>query len=173
MTNNRRLSLVLCAGVALVWCPRLKAQVDRPPGLLQDLVDVSADFHEYRNTYFLADKLTGFDPATGAGAITWARHQLSPRIAFSNMENVLRPFDGVTFPEGEYAINPALPFSIQFVSPRTVRIRLRTGPQVRPEGPSPMLVGEPPRDSSWKLARFTGGYRCTSAAGAGTILENP
>src|SRR5664280_2861782 len=96
--NNYRLSLVLCASLALVWCPRLKAQVDRPPGLLQDLVDVSADFHEYRNTYFLADKLTGFDPATGAGAITWARHQLSPRIAFSNMENVLRPFDGVTFP---------------------------------------------------------------------------
>jgi len=38
------------------------------------------------------------------------------------------------------AINPALPFSIQFVSPRTVRIRLRTGPQVRAEEPSPMLA---------------------------------
>ena len=173
MIKNHRLSLVLCAGLVLLWTPRLKAQVDRPPGLLQDLVDVSADFHEYRNTYFLADKLTGFDPATGAGAITWARHQLSPRIAFSNMENVLRPFDGVTFPEGEYAINPSLPFSIQFVSPRTVRIRIRTGPQVRAEEPSPMLVGEPPRDSSWKLARITGGYRYTGTAGSVTILENP
>ena len=159
--------------MALVWSPRLKAQVDRPPGLLQDLVDVSADFHEYRNTYFLADKLTGFDPATGAGAITWARHQLTPRIAFSNMENILRPFDGSTFPEGEYAVNPALPFSIQFVSPRTVRIRLQTGPQVGADEPSPMLVGEPPRDGSWKLARITGGYRYTSAAGSVTILENP
>src|ERR1035441_6201919 len=152
---NHRLSLLLGASLALAWSPRLIAQVDRPPGLLQDLVDVSADFHEYRNTYFLADKLTGFDPATGSGAITWARHQLAPRIAFSNMENVLRPFDGVTFPEGEYAVNPALPFSIQFVSPRTVRIRLRTGPQVGTELPSPMLVGEPPRDGSWKLARIT------------------
>ena len=149
------------------------AQVDRPPGLLQDLVDVSADFHEYRNTYFLADKLTGFDPVTGTGAITWARHQLAPRIAFSNMENVLRPFDGITFPEGEYAINPALPFSIQFVSPRTVRIRLRTGPQVRAEEPSLMLAGEPPRDGSWKLAPIAGGYRYTSVAGSVTILENP
>ena len=173
MIKNHRLSLVLCAGLVLLWTPRLKAQVDRPPGLLQDLVDVSADFHEYRNTFFLADKLTGFDPATGTGAITWARHQLSPRIAFSNMENVLRPFDGVTFPEGEYAINPALPFSIQFVSPRTVRVRLRTGPQVGAEQPSPMLVAEPPRDSSWKLDRITGGYRYTSTAGSVTILENP
>src|SRR5664280_2736425 len=142
--NNYRLSLVLCASLALLWCPRLQAQVDRPPGLLQDLVDISADFHEYRNTYFLADKLSGFDPATGTGAITWTRHQLSPRIAFSNMETVLRPFDGVTFPEGEYAINPALPFSIQFVSPRAVRIRLRTGPQVGAEQPSAMPVAGPP-----------------------------
>jgi alpha-D-xyloside xylohydrolase len=171
--TTHRISLVLYASLALLWSPRLKAQVDRPPGLLQDLVDVSSDFHEYRNTYFLADKVTGFDSATGAGAITWARHQLSPRIAFSNMENVLRPFDGVTFPEGEYAINPALPFSIEFVSPRTVRIRIRTGPQVRTEEPSPMLVGEPPRDSSWKLARITGGYRYTSTAGSVTILEDP
>src|ERR1017187_7065626 len=113
--TNHRLSLVLCASLVLLWSPRLKAQVDRPPGLLQDLVDISPDFHEYRNTFFLADKLTGFDSAAGTGSITWTRHQLSPRIAFSNMENVLRPFDGVTFPEGEYAINPALPFSIQFV----------------------------------------------------------
>ena len=55
LTNNRRLSLLLCAALALLGSPRLKAQVDRPPGLLQDLVDVSPDFHEYRNSYFLAD----------------------------------------------------------------------------------------------------------------------
>ena len=69
MTNNRRLSLLFCAGLTLLWSPRLKAQVDRPPGLLNDLVDISADFHEYRNTFFLADKLAGFDPATGGGAL--------------------------------------------------------------------------------------------------------
>jgi alpha-D-xyloside xylohydrolase len=165
---------VLFAVLALMLCPGLKAQVDHQPGLLSDLVDISADFHQYRNTYFLADKLTGFDPATGAGTLNWTRNQLIPRIAFSNMENNLEPFKGSTFPEGEYAINPALPFSIQFVSPRTVRIRLRTGPQVRPEEPSPMLVGEPPRDNSWKLAKITGGYRYTSTAGGSvTIMENP
>jgi alpha-D-xyloside xylohydrolase len=141
------------------------APVDQPPGLLSDLVDISADFHEYRNTYFLADKLATFDPASGAGVISWARNQLYPRIAFSDMENVLRPFEGVTFPEGEYAVNPTLPFSIQFVSPRTVGIRVRTGPQVKAE--------EPPRDDSWRMARITGGFRYTSAAGSVTILENP
>jgi alpha-D-xyloside xylohydrolase len=173
MAGNRRLSLLLCAALALMWCTRLKAQVDRPPGLLSDLVDISGDFHEYRNTYFLADKLAQFDPASGVGAIAWTRNQLYPRIAFDNMENVLQPFAGVTFPEGEYAVNPSLPFSIQFVSPRAVRIRIRTGPQVRAEGPDPMLVREPPRDDSWRMARIAGGYRYTSVAGSVTILEDP
>src|ERR1035441_2846259 len=37
-----------------------------------------------------------------------------------------------------------------------------------------VLVGEPPRDSSWKLSRITGGYKYTSTAGGSvTILENP
>src|SRR5208283_5350961 len=123
MSPNGRLPLLLCAGFVLTCCARLNAQVDRPPGLVSDLVDISPDFHEYRNTFFLADKLAQFDPATGAGAIAWTRNQLYPRIAFNNMENVLQPFAGVTFPEGEYAVNPSLPFSIQFVSPRAVRIR--------------------------------------------------
>ena len=174
MINQRRLSLVLFAVLAVMFCPRLTAQVDHPPGLLNDLVDISADFHEYRNTFFLADKLTGFDPATGAGTLNWTRNQQVPRIAFSNMVTNLEPFRGVTFPEGEYAINPALPFSIQFVSPRTVRIRLRTGPLMRSEEPSPMLVGEPPTDKSWKLEKIAGGYRYTSTAGPSvTVLENP
>src|ERR1039458_10144583 len=80
MASNGRLSLLLCAGLALMWCTRLKAQVDRPPGLLSDLVDISGDFHEYRNRCFLADKLADFDPASGVGAITWTRNQLYPRI---------------------------------------------------------------------------------------------
>jgi alpha-D-xyloside xylohydrolase len=148
--------------------------VEHEPGLLSDRLDVSTDFQEYRNTYFLADKLAGFDPATGAGTLTWTRNQLIPRIAFDNMEKTLEPFRGATFPEAEYAINPALPFSIQFVSPRTVRIRLRTGPQVGAEEPSLMLVGEPPRDNSWKLDKIAGGYRYTSTAGGSvTVLENP
>jgi alpha-D-xyloside xylohydrolase len=173
MAGSRRFSLLLCAALALLWCTRLKAQVDRPPGLLSDLVDISGDFHEYRNTYFLADKLAQFDPASGVGAIAWTRNQLYPRIAFDNMENVLQPFAGVTFPEGEYAVNPSLPFSIQFVSPRAVRIRIRTGPEVRADQPSPMLVREPPRDDSWRMARIAGGYRYTSVAGSVTILEDP
>jgi len=79
-----------------------------------------------------------------------------PRIAFNNMEPVLQPFEGLTFPGREYAVNPSLPFSIQFVSPRTVRIRIKTGVVAGPEAPSPMLVGEPPHDNSWKMEKVAG-----------------
>ena len=46
-------------------CPRLTAQVDHQPGLLNDILDISPDFHDYTNTFFLADSLASFDPATG------------------------------------------------------------------------------------------------------------
>src|ERR1035438_706240 len=118
------------------------ASANQPPGLLNDLLDISSDFHDYTNTYFLADRLLGFDPVKGEGTVVWRRNELAPRIAFSNMEAVLRTFGGNTFPDREYAVDPALPFSIQFVSPRTVRIRMKTGVQVRPDAPSLMLVGD-------------------------------
>ena len=164
------LPLVLC----VASCPILSgAPADQPPVMLSDPVDVSGDFHDFKNTYFLADSLSGFDPATGAGNITWQRNHLYPRIAFNTMEGMLRPFGGVTFPEVEYAVNPTLPLSIQFVSPRTVRIRVKTGVDAKPPAEELMLVGEPPRDSSWRMSKIEGGYRYTSAAGSVTVLEKP
>jgi alpha-D-xyloside xylohydrolase len=154
--------------------PQLRAGAgNQPPTLLSDLVDISSDFRDYTSGYFLADHLAGFDPATATGKLVWQRNQLSPRIAFSNMEAVLQPFNGVTFPEGEYAINPELPFSIEFVTPRTVRIRLKTGPEIKPEGQSLMLAGPVPRDTSWKMSKVDRGYRYTSSAGSVTIMEKP
>jgi alpha-D-xyloside xylohydrolase len=165
----------LLGGLFLLLAPvsALAQPANTPPPLLSDLVDVSPDFRDYRNAYYLADSLSGFDPATGRGSLTWLRHQLVPRIAFDNMEAVLRPFEGVVFPDREYATNPALPFEIQLVSPRTVRLRLRTGPRLRPDEPSLMLVREPGRDSSWATTRVDGGYRYASAVGSVTVLEKP
>jgi alpha-D-xyloside xylohydrolase len=170
---GRGVRLALGSALALMCAVPSSAQADHPPGLVSDLVDVSLDFREYRNTYFLADKLATFDPVTASGTIAWARNQLVPRIAFSNMETVFKPFDGVTFPDGEYAVNPALPLAIEFVSPRTVRIRIKTGPQVKPAEPSLMLVAEPRHDTSWKMTRIAGGYRYASSAGSVSVFENP
>jgi alpha-D-xyloside xylohydrolase len=59
------------------------------------------------------------------------------------------------------------------VSPRTVRLRLRTGPEVRPDPEELMLVAEPGTDTSWKHETIAGGHRYTSAAGSVTISEQP
>jgi alpha-D-xyloside xylohydrolase len=167
---RRLLQLVLALGSASV----LMAQSgNQPPVLLSDLVDISRDFRDYTNTYFLADHLAAFDPNTRTGSLAWQRNQLVPRIAFNNMEAVLRPFDGVTFPENEYAINPELAFSIELVTPRTVRLRLKTGPEMKPESQSLMLAGPVPRDTSWKMTKVEGGYRYASTAGSITVLEKP
>jgi alpha-D-xyloside xylohydrolase len=151
----------------------IAAQVGhQTPTLLNDVVDVSTDFTSYANAYYVADSLASFDAATARGTIRWQRHQRSPRIAFNNMEAILVPFKGVVFPEAEYEVNPALPFSVEFITPRTVRIRLTTG-DARADGPSLMLAAEPPHDSSWRYEEIPGGHRFSSAAGSLTIRAAP
>jgi len=170
--RSRRRLLPLLLLVASVSA--LAAQSgNQPPVLLSDLVDISRDFADYTNTFFLADRLSTFDPAAATGTIVWRRHQLAPRIAFSNMEATLRPFEGQTFPENEYAVNPELTFSLEFVTPRTVRLRLKTGPGTAPDGPSLMLAGPVPRDTSWTTTKVEGGYRYTGAGGSVTVIEKP
>jgi alpha-D-xyloside xylohydrolase len=166
--------LALGIGASLLFVPALfGASANQPPGLLSDVVDISGDFHDYANTFFLADTLTSFDPVTATGTISWRRNQMGPRIAFDNMEAGLHPYPGDTFPGGEYAVDPVLPFSIEFVSQRTVRIHIKTSTTPRPDVPSPMLVGEPPHDSSWKYSAVEGGHRYTSSQGSVTILTSP
>src|SRR5580658_6306652 len=130
--------------------------------LLNEPVDVSGDFRNFANTYFLADKLADFDPATGEGTIEWQRAQYYTRQAFDNMLAVVKPVDPNEFPTTEYAANPSLPFSIQFVSPRTIRLRITSGPQFHKPQEELMLVGPVPADHSWQYEKIPGGHRYTS-----------
>jgi len=164
-------SLSLLAGAPL--SALAQGAGNQPPALLSDLVDVSRDFRDYTNAYYVADTLAGFDPATGTGRVKYRRNQVVPRLAFNNMEQGLRPFEGAVFPAIEYPVDPELGFSVQFISPRAVRLRFRTGPEVRPDGEELMLAGEPGRDASWKYEKVAGGHRYTSAAGSLTITESP
>ena len=115
-----------------------------------------------------------FDPATASGKITWQRAAYSTRQAFDNMLAVINPVEPNEFPGIEYEANPTLPFRLEFVSPNTVRICLQTGPELKPETESLMLVGgKAPKDNSWKYGKIEGGHRYTSACGSVTVLEKP
>lgn len=175
---NRRTTLatVLLASLSSVVAGTVPARAqagNQPPRLLNDIVDVSRDYHDFTNAFYVADRLTGFDPATASGQLTWVRHQLLPLFAFDNMRAGLRPFPGAVFPAKEYPVNPTFPFSLQFISPRTVRLRLGTGAPFRRDGESLMLVKEPGRDTSWRYERVEGGHRYSSAYGSVTVREQP
>ena len=141
--------------------------------LLNDPVDLSGDFRDFSDIYYLADTLTDFDPVTGAGKINYQRAQYSTSMSFNHMVAAIKPVEPNEFPADQYAANPSLPFAIEFVSPRTFRIRLPSGPQFHKPQEELMLVGEVPHDDSWKYGKVEGGYRYTSAYGSVTILENP
>lgn len=148
--------------------------VDEAGPLLGEPKDVSSDFYDFKNLYYFADQLTDYNPSTGAGKLTWTRSQFSTRQAFNHMASGLDPVAPNEFPANEYAANPVFPFSLEFVSPNTVRIRAKTGTQVKPEGESLMLVGgKAPKDGSWKYQKIEGGHRYTNACGTVTLSENP
>ena len=171
---SRRVQLIgIACAVAAVSVASQAQQPATSPSLLADRVDVSPDFRDFANNYYVADAVVQFDPATASGTLKWVRNNRYPRLAFNYIEGVLRPFAGVIFPEKEYDVDPVWPFSIQFVTPRTVRIRVKTGPDIRPAEPSLMLVREPPVDTSWKYSKVEGGHRYTSSAGSVTVSEKP
>jgi alpha-D-xyloside xylohydrolase len=166
------LGAVLNAGALIAsTCATLAANPTLP--LLNEPIDVSGDFRDFSDTYYLADRLAEFDPATHSGKIGYQRAQYFTRQAFDNMLAVLRPVEPNEFPGNEYAANPVLPFSIDFVSPKAIRIRATSGPQFAKPAEELMLAGPVPRDDSWKYSRIEGGHQYTSAFGSVTILEKP
>ena len=148
---------------------------DRNQELLNEPFDISGDFRNFSNTYYLADSLSSFDPKSGKGEVTYKRYEYISREAFNNMMGVLRPVEPNEFPTGEYAGSPSLPFSIEFISPRTIRLKTSSRFQVKPDKESLMIVnGKPPHDnSSWKYKKIDGGFNYTSPFGSVTITQSP
>ncbi|HMG67208.1 MAG TPA: TIM-barrel domain-containing protein, partial [Chitinophagaceae bacterium] len=141
--------------------------------LVNEPIDISPDFRNFSNSYFLADSLAFFDPATVSGTVKWQQNHYVRRLAFNNELAALRPSGGLVFPETEYAINPVLPFSIQFISPRSFRIRMNSGATTHEEKDSLMLVKEPVTDQSWKYTKTKDGYLYTSQYGSVSIKSYP
>src|ERR1017187_8183592 len=144
-----------------------------PFTLLNDPVDVSGDFRAMENFYYLADKVSGFDPASHSGKIVYQRAQFAVRHAFDNDLAVVSSAKPNEFPDNQYAANPEMPFSIDFISPRALRIHMTSGPQVHPPQPELMLAGPVPTDDSWKYEKISGGHGSAGPAASLTILENP
>jgi alpha-D-xyloside xylohydrolase len=115
-------------------------------------VDPSEEFAKQHNHFFVGQKLEYFDPRSASGKIRWGGFSLEQRVSY---HQVTLPFADqkawIDVPPNEYEDVQDLPFSISFVTPRTVRLRLAARPQGVPEEGSLMLDGESPTDgSSWE-----------------------
>jgi len=133
------------------------------PKLLNSLVDVSADFDQVDHEYFLADRLTRYDPATGLGELAWLRHGRFLDWAFNKIGLRFKPLGGKELPQEDYPVDPVLRFRLSFAGPRTARLRFWSAPLEEPAGPSPMLVAAGAGDSSWQV----------TAEGARTVWIGP
>jgi alpha-D-xyloside xylohydrolase len=141
--------------------------------LLGDPVDISQDFSKIENTYFLSNRVLAFDPTTGTGTLEWKRYARRPTYSFNKMDKGLSPVtQNEEFPT-EYDANPAVSFSIEFVSPRTIRLRMKTSHGPLSNEPSLMLVAAPLKDNSWRVEQTEKAIIYKSAYGSVTLIKDP
>ncbi|HCV81076.1 MAG TPA: alpha-xylosidase [Zunongwangia profunda] len=173
MTKLKTLQIVFAIlGISSFWT--IKAQIQNSQ-TLNEPIDISKDFENYENTFYFADELVSFNPETGQGALKYKRYEYQTRQAFNNM--LMKP-DRVPaneFPATEYAESPELPFQIQFVSDRTVRIKMISGPQFNQPKESLMLVEgtAPNHPELWNYTAIDGGHQFSSDHGKVEIISNP
>jgi alpha-D-xyloside xylohydrolase len=147
--------------------PQLHAQV------LGDPVDVSKDFKPLESTYFVADEAVSYDPATGEGTLKWTRYSRQPNLSFNKVDLQFARANSTDFPPEQYDRDPELPFSLTFVSPRTVRLRVSTRAVPLGDGQSLMLAGKVPKDDTWRRDEWDGAITYTSEFGQVRLLKSP
>jgi len=110
--------------------------------LLNKTVDIRASFVGMENLVFNAAKVSTFDIERQTGKLTWDRYSEKPRMAFNQIGLGYEKTLIWEFPP-EYEENPTYPFTVSFISDRTIRLRFELGSKVKKEEASLMLLKEP------------------------------
>ena len=165
--SRRAVLLVICFLFLIALSTRLQAQV------LGDPVDVSQDFQKMENVYFIGSSVKSFDTATGQGTLQWDRYLRNTTLSFNKIDVGLARGRATEFPGSEYDQDPVLPFSISFVSPRTIRLRMSTRSVPITDSNSLMLAGPVPSDKSWAVQENAQTISYKSANGEVRIIKQP
>ena len=163
-------AMLLFAGGNLLAQPHVN---DGTSYLMNQPLDMSTDFRDLSNTLFFADHLESFDAKSGEGLVNWKRGHLMPRQAFNTNGAQPRKMRMLDLPFTAYENDPNLKFKIDFVTPRTVRIRMLTTPVEPKPAASIMLAKEPGRDGSWKVTETNDKIVYSSDYGTIQINKNP
>ena len=145
--------------------------------VMGEFVDVSQEFQKPESTYFIGAQVSEFDTTTGAGKLTWERYRRQANFSFNKVDVAFTRSDSNEFPGTEYDRDPDLPFSLTFVSPRTIRLRCssRNVPfdDQKDSGNSLMFAGPVPSDQSWKVEEGGGTVTYTSKYGRVKLVTKP
>lgn len=146
------------------------------PNLQSQAIDVSADFADLANTYFLADSLNSFNTANGTGTVKWDRYRLSPRQAFNLNGTWPVKLQMLDFPDPAYDNDPALKLQVRLISPRTVRVTMLTTPVEMKEDDNddPMFVSAPKcNNTGWSVKESADAISYKSEFGEIEIKKYP
>jgi alpha-D-xyloside xylohydrolase len=117
-------------------------------------VDVSEEFTKQQNHFFVGSVVQEFDPQTASGEILWRGLALKQRVSYHQLTLQFENYKvWEDTPPEEYEDEQALPFSLSFVTPKTVRLRIAARTRGIHDEPSLMFAVPPPTDdSSWEMS---------------------
>lgn len=176
LNSNIMIKKILTVAMLVCTCSSSLAQPHVNDGtsyLMNQALDMSTDFLDLSNTLFFADHLESFDVKSGEGLVNWKRGHLMPRQAFNTNGAQPRKMRMLDFPFTAYENDPNLKFKIDFVTPRTVRIRMLTTPVEPKVSTSIMLAKEPGKDGSWKVTETENTIVYAGNYGTVQINKNP
>src|SRR5215218_10705439 len=118
-------------------------------GFQNQPVDVSEEFARQQNHFFIGSKVPEFDPGTASGKILWKGRALKQRVSYHQLTLQFEDYKvWWDTPPDEYEDEQTLPFSLSFVSPKTVRLRIAARGRGIGDEPSIMFNAPPPTDDS-------------------------
>src|SRR5918911_300141 len=137
-------------------------------------IDMSEEFSKQENHFFIGSRITEFDPRSASGKIRWESHALKQRVSYHQLTPQFEDYKvWEDTPPGEYEDDQDLPFSVSFITPRTVRLEMTTQIAAMREDASPMLDGEPGTDDSWETSSTGSSTTYQSRFGSITVTHDP
>lgn len=116
---------------------------------LNQPIDISEDFHDLENEYFIPALISKFDIEKAKGSVKWHFHRYELDWYFNKIDKHLELHNDKGAPFQDYDTHPECDFSISFLSSKTVRLQMKTTTAAQRHQPSLMLAGELAEDKSW------------------------
>ncbi|MEM7552102.1 MAG: alpha-xylosidase, partial [Bacteroidota bacterium] len=140
--------------------------------LLNQPLDISEEFKDFTNEFFVPDKLTSIDASGRKGSMRWNKHMYQLEWAFNKIGRRMMKSEGKEIPSEDYVVDPVLDWSIAFHSSRVLRLRLSTSCRVRKDDDLPMLTETPLPEVEWEPALEKGSISFSSEHGSLTLAKD-